>query len=100
METGKEAGTYHVLMFSVAIVGERLDGDASSGVEQADDLRILGIHQLDQILHDDVHAVLMEVTVVAKAEEIEFQALALHHQRARDVIDNQVTKVGLACLGA
>ena len=91
---------YHVLMLSVAIVGKRLDGNAATGIEQTDDLQILGVHQLDQVLHDDVHAVLVEVAVVAETEEVEFQALALHHQRARDVINNKVSEVGLACLGA
>ena len=65
-----------------------------------DDLQIFGVHQLDQVFHDDVDTIFMEVTMVTEAEEVEFQALALHHERARDVIDDQVTKVGLACLGA
>ena len=42
----------------------------------------------------------MEVAVVAEAEEVEFQALALHHQRARDVINNKVAKIRLTRLGA
>ena len=72
METGKEAGTYHVLMLSIAIVGKGFDGDAATRIEQAYDLQILGIHQLDQVLHDDIHTVLMEVAVVTETEEIEF----------------------------
>ena len=100
METGQKALFHHVLMFGVAIVGERLDGDTPTGIEQADDFQIFGIHQLDQILHDDVHAVLVEVAMVAEAEEVEFEALALHHQRAWNVINNDVPEVGLTCLGA
>ena len=90
----------YVLMLSVAIVGKRLDRDASTRIEQADDLQILGVHQLYQVLHDDVDAVLMEVAVVAEAEEVEFEALALHHQRTWNIIYYKVSEVGLACLRA
>ena len=100
METGQEALFHHVLMLSVTVVGEGLDGDAATRIEQADDLKIFWIHKFDQVLHDDVNAVLVEIAMVAEAEEIEFQALALHHQRARDVVDNKVSEVGLTCLGA
>ena len=96
----KKALFHHVLMFSITIVSEGLDGDATTRIEQAYDLQIFGIHQLDQVLHDDVDAVLVEVAMVAEAEEVEFQALAFHHQRARDVIYNKVTEVGLTRLGA
>ena len=100
METSYEALFHHILMIIIAVVGERLDRDAATGVEQADDLQILGIHQLDEVLHDDVHAIFVEVAMVAEAEEIEFEALALHHQRAWNVINNDVPEVGLTCLGA
>ena len=100
MEAGQEALLHHFLVILVAVVGERLDGDAATGIEQADDFQILGIHQLDQVLHDDVHAVLVEVAVVTEAEEIEFEALTLHHQCARDIINNNVSEVGLSRLGA
>ena len=66
METGKKAFTHHVLVFCVAIVSERLDGNTAAGIEQANDLQIFGIHQLDQVLHNDIHTVLMEVAVLRK----------------------------------
>ena len=71
MEVGQEALFHQILMVGVTIVGEGLDGDAATGVEQADDLQIFRIHQLDKVLHDDVDAVLMEVAVVTEAEEVE-----------------------------
>ena len=100
MEIGQKALSYHVLMLGITIVGKGLDGNAATGIEQADDLKIFGVHQLDQVLHDDVDTILVEVAVVAEAEEVEFQAFAFHHQRARDIINNKVSKVGLAGLGA
>ena len=86
-------------MFGVAVVGEGFDGDAATRVEQSDDLQIFGIHQLDQVFHDDVNAVLVEIAVVAEAEEVELQALALHHACARDVVDDNMSEIGLAGLG-
>ena len=95
MEIGQKALFHHVLMFGVAIVGEGFDGDTATRIEKADDLQIFGVHQFDQIFHDDVDAVLMEVTVVAETEEIEFQALALHHPDIRYVLYHYLSEVGL-----
>ena len=38
--------------------------------------------------------------MVAETEQIQLQALALHHALARDVVDDDVAEVGLARLGA
>ena len=38
-------------MFSVAVVGKGFDGNAATRIEQANDLYVFGIHQLDQVLH-------------------------------------------------
>ena len=100
MKTTQKALFHHVLMLGVAVVGERFDGDATTRIEQTDDLQIFGIHQLDQVLHDDVHTIFVEVAMVAEAEKIELQALALHHQRAWDIVDDDMSEIGLACLGA
>ena len=90
---------HHVLMFSIAIIGKGFDRNASTRVEQSDDLQIFGIHQFDQILHDDVDAVFVEIAVVAETEEVEFQALTLHHACARDIIDDNMAEIGLTSLG-
>ena len=100
MEISNEAGTHHVLMVAVAIVGKRLDADAATRIKQANYLKILGVHELDQVLHDDVDAVLMEITMIAEAEQIQLQTLALDHAHTRNIVDNDVTEVRLARLGA
>ena len=82
------------------MVGKRMDGNAAARRELAKDLDVLGLHQLDQVLHDDVHAVLMEVAMVAEAEQIELERLALHHLLARDVADDDGGEVWLAGDGA
>ena len=56
-----------------AVIAVRVDRYASARCELAPDFDVLGIHELDEILHDDVHAVLMEVAVIAEREQIELQ---------------------------
>jgi hypothetical protein len=99
MKISQKALPYHVLVFTVAIVSEGLDGNAPARIKQSYDFQILRFHQFDQVLHNDVHAILVEVAVVAETEEVEFQALALYHKRARYVINNKVSEIGLACFG-
>ena len=96
METGQKALLHYILMVSIAIIGEGFDGDATTRIEQTDDFQILRIHQFDQIFHDDVYTVFMEIAMITEAEEVELQALALHHQRAWDVVNNDVSEVRLA----
>ena len=53
-----------------AVVGERVDGDAAARGEFAEHLDVFRIHQCNQIFHDDVHAVFVEVAMVAEAEQV------------------------------
>ena len=53
-----------------AIVAVWVNRDPSARGKFSPYLDILGIHQLNEILHNDVHAVLMEVTVISEAEKI------------------------------
>ena len=62
-------------MLAVAVVGKGFYADAATWVEQTDDLQILGIHQLDQILHNDVDAILMKIAVIAKTEQVQLQTM-------------------------
>ena len=87
-------------MVGVAIVGEGIYGDAAARGEHSDNFKIARVHELHQIFHDDVHAVLVEIAVVAETEQIQFQALALHHVLARNVVDDDGGEVGLAGFGA
>ena len=50
-----------------------MNGDAAARCEFAEYFDVFRIHQGDEVFHDDVDAVFMEVAVVAEAEEIEFQ---------------------------
>ena len=87
-------------MVSIRVVGKGVDTDAAAGREDTRHLDVLGVHEADKVVEDDVDAVLVEIAVVAEREQIEFQRLGLHHALARDVGDDDGRKVRLPCLGA
>lgn len=84
----------HRSLFAVVAIG--VNGNSSAGREFSPDLDILGIHKLDKVFHNDVHAVLVEVPVVAEAVQIKLQGLAFHHSLRRDVGNIHRRKVGLS----
>ena len=85
-----------VLRAGTAIVGVRVDADAATGSEQAGDLDVLRVHKADKILHDDVDTILVEVSVITEAEEVELETLALDHAYIGNVHDANLSKVRLS----
>ena len=90
-------GQFLVLGARTAVVGVGIDGDAATWGEEAGNLDVFGIHQFDEVLHDDVYAVLVEVSVVSESEKIEFEALAFNHLDVRDIADAELREVRLSC---
>ena len=84
----------------VAVIGERYYGNTAAGHEYSSYFEIARLHEGHEVLHDDVHAVFVEVAVVAEAEEVELEALALDHEAVGDVVDDYLAEVGLVSLGA
>jgi hypothetical protein len=78
-----------------AIIGIGIDGDTSTWKEDACYFDILGIHQADKVLHDDVDTVLVKGTMVAETKKVEFETLTLNHLYVWDVADAYLGKVGL-----
>ena len=72
-----------------AVVAVRVNGNAATGQELAPDLDICRLHQLNQIVHDDVDTVLVEIAVIPETEQIQFQRLALHHDLSWNIGDIQ-----------
>ena len=72
-------GQLFITSAGFAVVGIRIDADATARSEQSGNLYIFRIHQFDKIFHDDVHTILMEISMITETEEVELQALALHH---------------------
>lgn len=61
---------FFVLCAGTPIIAIRVDGDASTGCEDARYLDVFRIHQADKVFHDDVYTILMEVSMIAEAEEV------------------------------
>ena len=89
-----------MFVFGVGIVGEGVDADAAAGGEDTRYLKVLRVHQFDQVFHDDVHAVFVEIAVIAERKEIELERLGLHHLLPRNVGYIDGGEVGLPRLGA
>lgn len=64
-----------------------VDRDAAARREFAPYFDITRIHHFDQIVHDDVHAVFVEIPMVAEAEQIQLERLALNHLLIGDIGD-------------
>ena len=61
-----------ILSAWAAVIGIRVYGYASARGEEACHFNIFRIHQLDEILHDSVDAVFMEISVIAETLSVQF----------------------------
>ena len=89
-------GQFLILCSRTAVVAVRINGDSPTGSKDAGHLNVFRIHQPDQVLHDNVHTVFMEITVVTETEQIKFQALALHHPHVRQITDTDFREIRLS----
>jgi hypothetical protein len=76
-----------------------MDGDATARSEDTGHLDVAWIHQLDEVLHDDVDTILVEVAVAAEREQVELERLLFDHLHIGNVRDDDVSKVWLTCDG-
>ena len=83
-----------------AMVAVGVDGEAAAGKEFAPDFDVPGMEEVDQVVHDDIYAVFMEVTVIAEAEKVELQGFTFYHEISGNVGDVDGGKIGLPCLRA
>ena len=62
----------HLLVFRSrpSVVAIRIDGDSSSWRKDTCYLDILWFHQFNQVFHDDIYAILMEVAMITETEEV------------------------------
>lgn len=82
------------LRAGTSVIGIRINGDASARGEDTRHLNILRVHQMNEVFHYDVHAIFVESSVIAEAEQIELQALALHHLDIGDIANTDFRKSG------
>lgn len=90
------AGHLFVLCSRLAVVAVRVDRDAAARSEFAPHLDVFRVHQLDQVVHDHVHAILVKIAVVAEAEQVQLERFALDHFNIRDVADVDRSKIRLS----
>jgi len=88
-------GHFFVFRARTAVVGVGVDADAATRSEESCHLNIFGVHEADEIFHDGVDTVLMEIAVVAEREEVELQALRLDHPFARHIENLYLSEVWL-----
>ncbi len=87
-------------MLGVAVTREGVDGYAAARSEDALDLDITRIHQLHEVVEDDVHTVFMKVAVIPEREQVQLEALALDHLDTRNIRDDYLGEIRLPGLGA
>jgi len=85
-----------ILCPRLAVVAVRIDGDPATWRKFAPHLDIARLHELDQVVHDDVDAILVEVTVIAEAEQIELERFALYHLDVGHIADVDGSEVRLS----
>lgn len=78
------------------IIGEWINADTSSWSEYACHLYILGIHEPYKVFHDDIDTILMKISMISKAEQVEFQAFTLYHPYIRYILYSDFCKVRLS----
>ena len=78
-------GSLLILRTLTTIVSVRIDTDSPTRSEDSCHLNILRIHEFNEVLHDSIHTVFMEITMITEAKKIEFKTLTLNHSLARDV---------------
>ena len=86
-----------ILCSWTSVVAIRIYGYTTTRSEYTGNLDIFRIHKLYKVLHYYVHAILVEISMVSEAEEIQFQTLAFHHPYVRQIADTYLSKVRLAC---
>ncbi len=78
-----------------AIVSVWVNADATTRCKQSSNLNVFRLHKTYEVFHNDVYTIFMEVAMVAKAEQIQFQALALNHKVVGNIHDTYLCEIGL-----
>ena len=91
-----EAGEVAPFGAGDAVVAIGVNGEAASGEKFTPHFDVPGTEQLDQIGHDDIDAVFVEVAVVPEAEEVEFQRFTFYHVLVRDIGNINGSEIRLA----
>lgn len=80
----------------LTVIAVRVDRNAASRSKFTPDFDVFRIHQFDQVFHDDIHAVFMEVPMISEAEQVKFERFTFYHFFTRDVGNIDCRKIRLA----
>ena len=83
-----------------AVIAVRVDADTAAGQEFPPHFDVFRVHDPDEVVHDDIDAVFMEIAVIAETEQVELQRLAFYHAFPWDVRNINRRIVRLARHGA
>ena len=83
-----------------AVIAVRVDADTAAGQEFPPHFDVFRVHGPDEVVHDDIDAVFMEIAVIAETEQVELQRLAFYHAFPWDVRNINRRIVRLARDGA
>ena len=73
-------GKLFIFRAGSAIVAVGVDGNTAARQEFPPYFNVFRVHQANEVFHDDVHAVLVKIAVIAEAEKVQLERFALNHQ--------------------
>ena len=63
----------------LTVIAVRINGNSAAWEKFSPYFDIFRLHKLNKVIHNDVNAVLVEISVIAEAEQVELQGFALDH---------------------
>lgn len=91
-----EAGEVAPFGAGDAVVAIGVNGEAASGEEFAPYFDVPGMEQFNQVGHDDIHTIFMEVAVISETEEVKLERFTFYHVLVRDIGNINGSKIRLA----
>jgi len=84
----------------LAVVAIRVDAQAAAWQKFPPYLNVFGLHQLNQVFHDDVDAIFVKSAVVTETEEIQLQTFTFNQFPIRNIAQVNGGKIRLSGNGA
>ena len=89
-----------ILGARLSVVSKRIDGNTATRRENACYFDVFGLHQGNEVFHNNIDTIFVKGAMIAKAEQVEFQTFAFYHFHRWQVADANFSKIGLPRNGA
>lgn len=76
-------------------IGVGVDGDTTTGREDSCNLNVPRIHELHEVIQNQIRTIFVESTVISETKEVQLKTLTLHHANIWNVRDDNLCKIGL-----